>query len=681
MCFILLLILPELYGFDRGEIVLLYDSWNNSCGSSSLEESIPGPIILCPHTDDPQVCYCKQMIGNPDGLANSDGTFYIYGYGDHDLTYEGTKLGDAIYMLKRDLDGSYTTEIRWDDQTGSIVYCDGHGPILNFKEDTYEPFLWTKVGWLGQGMAVVYSAQGDICGHHYFGIVPVFDKGDRDDEELDLEFRCPDDRAFLAWAVSEDGLVWKFLNDVSVMVRDCDDAAGRLTGDPKNAFSLLYRGCFQMTGYGSDDGNETGRAVFHHVSAFYSDPGKYSLNESGQPVYGDGYIYLSFGYTPVLGGGVWNGMARVELDLNNYFGLGEIQLFKNDPDGPFCSGAGQWVTLGDCQNYYNCSDISTECELGIFQEAGGCIPCNLDIGKNRYVYNEAVPLEWAAVYKGNRLLEHLLIYNPAFDFSKGQMVVRASENITPPFAFTEEHALGNCLVSSQGYSPCEAGGVDIGLIQPPCTSYWKSQGYYDLSCNPLALAAYVNVADKLCAGRVITTNSGGLLAAKMDLLSIPWTDPVPCTGNGLKVQKEGADLKLTWPVSTDAQVNAYRVYEGGMGPDRFEKTGVHCPSDPADEIIVYDHVRKVCKAVSSPVFLTPGSEENRYYLVAPLCDRGEEIFQCYEVPNYYPFAYISEGPFCDAADGERLRGVCHCPEASGCGTQTQYFPQPGDSER
>ncbi len=33
-------------------------------------------------------------------------------------------------------------------------------------------------------MAVVYSTIPDLCGHKYFGIVPVWDKGDRELEEL-----------------------------------------------------------------------------------------------------------------------------------------------------------------------------------------------------------------------------------------------------------------------------------------------------------------------------------------------------------------------------------------------------------------------------------------------------------------------------------------------------------------
>lgn len=61
-------------------------------------------------------------------------------------------------------------------------------PVLAFDKDEYsDPVDGGKVVWLGEGMGVFYSAQGDFCGHHYFGIVPVFDKGDRELEENERE--------------------------------------------------------------------------------------------------------------------------------------------------------------------------------------------------------------------------------------------------------------------------------------------------------------------------------------------------------------------------------------------------------------------------------------------------------------------------------------------------------------
>ncbi len=207
---------------------------------------------------------------NSDVIVKPNGEFYIYSYGDHDMeTQEGKKLGDEIYLQIRKLSGNYDLEM------GCLGLIE---PILKFKKDDWcethenEPCDWSKVGGMGQGMAVFLFSNTRPCGQKYFGIVPVWDKGDRELEELpdDNILKYEDDRAFLAWAVSSNGINWKFLNDLNIAPIDCSDWD---TDNPKSAFPFIHRDCFQMTGY--DQTSPFGREVFHHVSLFYSDPSKY----------------------------------------------------------------------------------------------------------------------------------------------------------------------------------------------------------------------------------------------------------------------------------------------------------------------------------------------------------------------------------------------------------------------
>ena len=530
--------------------------------------------------------------------------------------------------------------------------------------------FWSKVSGLTQGMAVIYSSTPDACGHHYFGILPVDDKGDRALEDLPGDEKYQDDRSFLAWAASQDGINWKFLNDSNIGPINCSYWE---TSNPKNAFPFIHRDCFQRTGYNGQV-NPFGFGTFHHLSAFYSDPTKYDRYGN----YGDGYIYLIFGYTPSVG--VWNLMARVKLDLNTSFGLGEVQLFKGDPDGLYCPIYGSWETEGRCTgSHYACSSISETCDRAPFSRPGdACIPCTLDVANNKYIFNLAVPLDWKPIYKGNLLLEHILIYKPAYDFFNAQTLIRVSDRIVPPFYFSEEKAVGNCLISANGYSPCEAGGDDLGILQPPCTQYWVDRGYYDntTNCTPLAVVSYFNGATQVCNMRDITNNSGGIVSSKLDLKNVPWTYPMCYYGEGFKMKRQGQNLHLWWTPSTDGRINSYRVYEGNMG-ENFLKDGTHCSAQQTDDKIAYDHFRKVCYTENNYIDI-PIESGNKYYLIAPICDYGNNIFQCYNGQNYFPFAYISEGPFCSGTNIERKRGVCHCPEDGGCGGFYEYFPQPGE---
>ncbi len=251
--------------YNYGKVSLVYNSWTNACTNEILQK----PIFLKKRGTYQDNWFCSQILQNPDVIVKPNGEFYIYSYGDHDMeTQEGAKLGDEIYLQIRKLSGNYDLEMG----------CSGEiKPILSFYPDNYgddpKKWNWSKVGGMGQGMAVFYSPIPDLCGHKYFGIVPVWDKGDRECEEEEsfcYEERLNDDRAFLAWAVSSNGINWKFLNDLRIGPYECSDWE---TDNPKYAFPFIHRDCFQMTGY--DQTSPFGREVFHHVSLFYSDPSKY----------------------------------------------------------------------------------------------------------------------------------------------------------------------------------------------------------------------------------------------------------------------------------------------------------------------------------------------------------------------------------------------------------------------
>lgn len=152
-------------------------------------------------------------------------------------------------------------------------------------------------------------------------------------------------------------------------------------------------------------------------------------------------------------------------------------------------------------------------------------------------------------------------------------------------------------------------------------------------------------------------------------------------------------MHLYWPPSTDSRVNGYRVYEGNMIEKienneiklYFLKDGKHCPLEESDDKIPYDHYRKICYTednfVDIPICEEEDCKRQEYYLLAPLRDRRRQIFQCFNGTNYFPLAYISEGPFCPGTGIKRERGTCHCPEDGGCGGFYEYFPQPGDRKR
>lgn len=83
--------------------------------------------------------------------------------------------------------------------------------VLHVKEiqkQNGEWYDWQFIGGMGQRMAVFYSSQADAGGNHYFAVIAVDDFGDPILEENN-HFR-KDDRFYLVWAVSSDGVNWYF---------------------------------------------------------------------------------------------------------------------------------------------------------------------------------------------------------------------------------------------------------------------------------------------------------------------------------------------------------------------------------------------------------------------------------------------------------------------------------------
>lgn len=247
--------------YNQAKIDLLYETWTNSCTGITTSND----VVHLNGGEPSTLGFCDEGITVPKVIVAPDGRWFIYGTGDDELVgadQRGAEVIDAIYVIQRLTTGQYKLMAEPCSQT-SI-------PILKFSADPFSPPYGDRVGWMGQGMGVFYSAQGDYCGHHYFGIVPVFDKGDRSlENQTTNKARFWDDRAFLAWAFSADGLHWEFQKDFDITPKLCGSTIWRTT-DPKEAHPLLYRDCFQMDGYQG----QWGREVFHHLGVFYSDPTK-----------------------------------------------------------------------------------------------------------------------------------------------------------------------------------------------------------------------------------------------------------------------------------------------------------------------------------------------------------------------------------------------------------------------
>jgi len=672
--------------WNQGNITNIYENWTNYCTGVQIQNNVIHLNGGEPWTDG----FCDQGIGNPSIISNQDYSFYIYLTADDSL--QDTGLIDAIYLIQRMPNGNY--------KLMSDGCAQSSDPILQFERDPDQrPYPLGnnggKVGWMGQGMWTFYSNIPDYCGHHYFGIIPVFDRGDRECENNDsdcYDYRFNDDKVFLAWAFSSDGKEWWFKKDTNFTIAGCDNSSW-YTDDPKLAFPVFYRDCFQIENYN----DQWGREVFHHLAVFYSDPSKYDSYGN----FGDGYVYIFFGYTPG-DGAVWNFLARVKYDPNERDGLGQIELFKNDSDGPYCPSSGNWVVFNKCIDHSACHNDSINCGDTY---SNGCISCNL-IGnlafKNQYIYDMAVPMDIIPVYKGNLLKYLILFYKSGSSFnSGGRIAMRFSKNIKPPFHFSEEKNLGSCIVSLSGYFPCGASSEGIGLVQPPCTEFWKNLGYYDQNCNPLALLGYINATITNCTdpqGNPLPINfqPEGILPTKVTLTNSNWVYDI----YDLKITKlQNGKLRLYWsPIFQDGQNCkympdgksncTYRIVEGSFDED-FKKDGSYCPSY---ENVIYDHRRKEY-LIENTYYDISLPEGNTYFLVYPVCneriipDKQGNPFLCYASaggggPPYYSFTlnYLSEGTSgYNSNNIERFIPICELPEyVSNC---QNYWPQPGDQGR
>lgn len=305
----------------------------------------------------------------------------------------------------------------------------------------------------------------------------------------------------------------------------------------------------------------------------------------------------------------------------------------------------------------------------------------------------AVPYDLYPVYKGNILQYLLLFYDSGWTFGKGQISMRVSDRIIPPFNFSQERVLGNCMLTSSGYTPCGASSSGLGVVQPPCTPQWISLGYYDSYCNPLAVLGYINATTKVCTyeyqgvtyKQPINFNSEGILPAKVSLTNTSWAFDI----QDLKVEKINVSIvRLSWGNYIGGYINSYRVIKGSFG-ESFKKTGKYCPYY---ENVIYDHYRVKQKLTTNSIILNV-PEDNAYFLVTPVCneilmpDKQGNDFWCYQqVGNTYPYPvepfiynYISEGSMGYSSSEERLGPVCQYDENNQqqiyCG---KYWPQPGD---
>jgi hypothetical protein len=657
--------------YNQANITELYQTWQNVCTGITTTND----VVHLNGGESWTLGYCDQAITTVHVLVKPDGTFLIFGTGDDKFVgtdNEGGRRGDAIYLIQRLPSGQYRLF-----PAGCTQYAT---PILAFAEDTAKD--WGKVGWLGQGMWVFYSDVPDYCGHQYFGIVPVFDKGDRVKEDWPIPYK-DDDRAFLAWAFSMDGYTWHFMEDFSLTPKLCSSGAW-WTDDPKEAHPLLYRDGFQMDYYAG----QWGREVFHHLGVFYSDPARTDVHGNA----GDGHVYVFLGYTATTPA-VWNLLARVEFVPNNLTGKGAVELFKNDPDGLYCPDQGSWEFLTECTVHTDCHNSSVNFG-NTFSDA--CIPCNLTTpsqNKNQYIGDLAVPYELYPVYKGSQLQFLMMLYNAGWSFETGRTVMRVSTSIVPPFHFTEEKTLGNCPLTASGYTPCGGGGEGLGIVQPPCTDQWKALGYYDASCNPLAVIGFVNATTKVCTYTVggqtyykpIYLNSEGILPVKISLSNTNWSYDI----QDLRASKTaGGGLRLSWGTIMAPYVNSLRVLRGSFS-DGFIKPGTQCA--PYEQV-VYDHYRLLDSVQGNSVDLVMPTGD-AYFLVAPTCneilmpDKQGDDFWCFvQTGTGWPIPvstfignYLSEGSMGYSSVLERLNPVCQCTEGGPtCGA---YWPQPGDSWR
>jgi hypothetical protein len=654
--------------FNQGNTTAVYPTWVNYDTLNSTTD-----VVNLRGGWDGYTNFCDQIISNVSVVPGPSGKWFIYGYGDH--LFSDTSIGDASYMIARNPDGKYDLV----PQCHSGLICtfpvwSHQAPLLWVKK--VDGHTWDEVGGMGQRMAAFYSSQADAGGNHYFALIKISDFGN----VLDPPDPDPsvDDRHYLVWAVSQDGITWEFEKQ-KANLSDCLDFDAYLTNDSTQSRPVLYRQCFQ-----SDTNLGFGYEVFHHYALFYSDPSRQDVYGH----YGDGKIYLIFGYTP-SNAGVHNLIVRFSFNLASCIGRsGPIEIFRDDDpggDGPWCPGAGRWETLTKCDNPNICDPLI------ITSDFAGCIPMGVSQDYRSGLFNDlvpgmAVPFDWITLKdRWGNFYASMLVYDSATSFSTDRIAVRFTRDIRPPFRWSEERELNTCYTPAT-YTTCEGGGNNVGLYQPP---YSQFPTYYNADGSPAKLFAfYAHTKHDCNPGSSCIGEAGGILPATVDLTSIPYFQEV----QQLKVQKGvGDQLILTW--NTTGALG-YDILEGTLGryglSGSFQRYGYafnpdgynNNPSGACAETVKYDHYRKCSWKDSSdrcctwvnpttgyccddagcftttplsitddPVKLYP--EDNgtaRYFLVIPYChrkDEGSSAFSYSDVERPAPICQQGDGSTTD----------------------------------
>lgn len=403
-------------------------------------------------------------------------------------------------------------------------------PVLRVKE--VQGYPWTDVGGMGQRMAVFYSPQADAGGNHYFAVIAVDDYGYAPWEADNHPYKKKDDRFYLVWAVSNNGIDWYFEKKYPNF-SNCSDTNLYLIEESTDAREFIYRYCFQRDGYLDIDPK---LGTFHHYALYYSDPNKTDIY--GQQ--GDGYLYVILGYTPA-GAGINNIAIRIKMNFSSCIGRDlnqPIQIYK-DTNSFYCSGESSWQNLSFC-----------DCPNGYIEDSDfpGCISLNFSQDFRSSLFNKfipgiAVPFDWITLKdRWGNFYGSVIVYDSEHTFGTDRIAIRFTRDIKPPFRWTEERELNTCSISSI-YSTCEAGGNNVGLYQPPYSPGWYD--YYDSQTGaPKKLIAYFGFTKHDCkAGTDCTVEPAGILPATIDLTNYTTLPEI----RELKITKaEGGKLQITW---------------------------------------------------------------------------------------------------------------------------------------
>lgn len=282
--------------------------------------------------------FCKQQFDNERVQFLDDGTPLIMGYGFTGV--QDNSIGDSIVIMTRPSPGTFNNN-------PSPTGPGNSSMVLHFYPATSDqcpspPCNWTWNGSHGAGAGLAKTPIPTAGGYKYFAAVVVsyynkaqvglpydWDHGVR--TSCDMSTGCcayqttnNPARAWLTWAVSADGLTWRYV----------DSTGTSTTDDPRNSLVLLARSDRQHSLWVSDAACATsGRWSFRfgHVGLQFN---RY-----------DNYFYIvQTWWTPTspTERPTW---WRMQFDPYNSFGLGQMwRLSGADQNSP----AYQWVDAS-CQ--------------------------------------------------------------------------------------------------------------------------------------------------------------------------------------------------------------------------------------------------------------------------------------------------------------------------------------------